>query len=113
MKTPKLFFLSTILFGVSAIAHAQPTGGGTTPKPVCKTFDIPTIICPDGWTIADDLSNGTNKCTTGFIKRTFCKNVAARSGFQGNVEVINAGSKLFEFVQPVDESGEPIATEAE
>ncbi|OAI04317.1 hypothetical protein A1353_13730 [Methylomonas methanica] len=113
MKTLELFFLTAVLLSASATAYAKPTGGGTSPKPVCKTFDIPTIICPDGWTIADDLSNGTNKCTTGFIKRTFCKNVAARSGFQGNVEVINAGSKLFEFVQPVDESGEPIAIEAE
>lgn len=113
MKTSQLFIVTTVLLAASTIAHAKPTGGGSTPKPVCKTFEIPTIICPNGWTIVDDMNNQTNKCKAGLIKRTFCKNVAALSGFQGNVEVINTGPKLFEFVQPVDESGDPIAIEAE
>jgi hypothetical protein len=49
----------------------QNNGGG----PKCRTFQIPTLICPAGWTLADDtkVGAGSPKCHAGMKTITKCE----------------------------------------
>src|SRR3954452_24693127 len=76
IPTKKMIAAVLLTVALSAPAIAEPVGGagGTGGKQVCKTFDIPTIICPPGQTLADLHNN----CHAGTVKRTFCHDAALK-----------------------------------
>ena len=75
-----------VLCAMQILATAETSGGGTPPpKQVCKTFDIPVIICPPGETLATP----KNGCHAGFEQKTFCRDAAR----QGAIRPYGAGTK--------------------
>jgi hypothetical protein len=64
--------VAIVLIAIELPAAAEPAGGSTLPQQVCKTFDIPAIICPPGQTLLDK----GNTCHAGTVTKTFCHNAA-------------------------------------
>jgi hypothetical protein len=90
MERFSVISLLALLTLSSAVFAEKPQKGGTAPAPKCKIVKIPAIVCPAGWDLAKDLEAQSNKCKTQLIDRTVCKNAAAYTGNQKEVEVITA-----------------------